>query len=330
MDQLHKRKVLELDQQTNHPEELRAQLDRFRAELTTDDCDKERLTQRVKELEATLSLALKGDLLSSYLLKYIPFANEESEILCAYAMKQKEARKITDPSLLDSALFRLSLEQNTRMVELSNRYKQEFWPQMTNAERIPTAAYKPFEMNDIDARYDDGTPVAETRRCTYRRINHFREYLRQQQGKSRVVIADSVLRVLRAELRKHHFTPEQCTPQIVRYLLKNLNQSATRTRVKQRFKRGVPQFSWSLIYEHTPTLTILLNPSYELIDIPSERERLLCYLFEKTEIPFEKHKLKVKRGRKNFLVSVCVWSLVSVARTANRRRCFPFRSRTHT
>ena len=70
---------------------------------------------------------------------------------------------------------------------------------------------------------------------------------------------------------------------------------------RQRRQPGTSQFSWSLIYEHTPTLTVLLNPSYRLIDIPIERERLLCHLFEKTEAPFEKYKLSVKKGRKNFL-----------------------------
>lgn len=307
MQQLHRRKVHELQDLMAHPESLERATREAEEQVERGQQDQASVF-RASELRRQLDVVLAGDALTNYLLEFIPFANEEADIQCELAMKRKAAGDDRDQ------LFELSQQTRARLLDLTRRYKEAFWPQLVGKDDEQTGggAYAPLQTRDVEDMLDeDGVPYNEVRRCTYRRINHFREYLRQQQGKSRVQISPAVLAILRAELKKHHYEPSQCTPQIVRYLLKNLNQTATKvcdmTRLGGAAKNGVSrrlrpqQFSWALIYEHTPTITLLLNPSYRLINIPTERERLLCHLFEKTEAPFEKYKIVVKKGRKNFL-----------------------------
>jgi hypothetical protein len=314
MQQLHRRKLRELDELMAHPETIERQIEALERECNSGSGRPDpTVTDRLAELRIQLRQARSKELLTCYLMDFMPFADEDADIQCEFTMKHKQARDDQERR------FELSQQMNARLQDLTRRYKQRFWPCLCSGSSNADAPYEPLQTLDVEDLYDvDGGPLNDTRRCTYRRINHFREYLRQQQGKSRVVIPPEILDILRAELRKHHIQSGRCTPQIVRYLLKNLNQTATRSvphktnklSHQQQQKHSGPKlqqrqpqqpFSWCMIYEHTPTITILLNPAFRLIDIPPERERLLCHLFEKTEAPFEKYKLTVKKARKNFL-----------------------------
>jgi hypothetical protein len=116
--------------------------------------------------------------------------------------------------------------------------------------------------------------------ATYLRINHFKEFLRQVQGKSRVYIRKHVFNALRAEFKKRRQNVETVTPQIVRLAL--------RAAKLQKY------------YEHVPAITRKMSKTYMPINIPIERERQLARMFLQTETPFTKHKRKVKKGRQNF------------------------------
>jgi hypothetical protein len=287
MQQLHRRKIREYEELCADSSPLEAEIARAA------QCG---ATERLVKLRQKLELVQSHEILTKYLLDFMPFANEEADIQCEFAMRRRDANGNPE------RLFELSQDTTAKLQDLTRRYKQRFWPALV--DRADDGPFVPLQTRDVDdvlvGYQQESEGGCETRRCTYRRINHFREYLRQQQGKSRVTIPPDVLNILRLELKKHHIDAEECTPLLVRYLLKNLNQQATRAVPKTK---GTHQsgFCWALVYEHTPTITILLNPNYRLIDIPPERERLLCHLFEKTEAPFEKYKLAVKKGRKNFL-----------------------------
>lgn len=286
MQQLHRRKVRELEELTEQPERLQKQIDALQQQPNA-----ARHKSKIEELRKTLQAARNKELLTQYLMDFMPYATEDADIQCEFAMKKREAHDNQE------RLFELSQETNAKLHDLTRRYKLQFWPNLVNSndDEPPPA---PLDLT-VEEAYDvEG--MAELKRCTYKRINHFREYLRQQQGKSRVTISPIILDIVRAELKKHHYKPEQCTPQIVRYLLKNLNTIANRSQAHSERKQP-GEFCWSLIYEHTPTITVLINPTFRLIDIPPERERLLCHLFEKTEAPFEKFKKLVKKARKNFM-----------------------------
>ncbi len=118
------------------------------------------------------------------------------------------------------------------------------------------------------------------RQYTYRRINHWREFLRQIQGKSRRTIPMTVLTDLQKEFRKCNVPFETLIPKRVRTKLR---------------KMGASKY-----YEDVEAITHYLNPAYKPIDIPSEREEKLCYMFTQIEGPYERIKKKVKKTRENF------------------------------
>lgn len=118
---------------------------------------------------------------------------------------------------------------------------------------------------------------------TYRRINHFRECLRQAQGKSRARIPPAVYAALEEEIVKyqHHFTRHEISPQFVKAALK---------------KRRLSKY-----YEHIAAITSALNPSYTPLNIEPEHENSLCLYFKQTELPYINMMHSVNKDRKNFM-----------------------------
>ena len=118
---------------------------------------------------------------------------------------------------------------------------------------------------------------------TYKRINHFREFLRQVQGKSRARIEDTVWKTLDAEMQKYvkHFTADEVTPKLVRYFLK---------------KNKLSKY-----YEHVISITHHINPNYIPLVIEPEHEEAFCVYFKLTELPFVKMKKVVNRKRRNYM-----------------------------
>lgn len=129
------------------------------------------------------------------------------------------------------------------------------------------------------------TPHLEmVQRCqkdTYKRINHFREYLRQIQGKSRGNIPPVLVERVREELRKRRVAEWQVKPVHVRRILKRIKQAK--------------------YYEHVIHITSSINKCFQSLDIPEDRVELLCARFMDTERPFNQIKTRVNKHRKNFL-----------------------------
>lgn len=139
-----------------------------------------------------------------------------------------------------------------------------------------------FLGNDLaNASYDQIRQLCPQRQFTYRRINHFREYLRQIQGKSRANIPQSIYDDLAKEFSKAKIALTDVQPRLVRLKLKKLGQSK--------------------YYEHIEAITHRLNGTYKPINIDPGREEKLCFQFTQLEAPFEKIKKQVKKTRKNFL-----------------------------
>jgi len=122
---------------------------------------------------------------------------------------------------------------------------------------------------------------APGRQYTYRRLNHFREYLRQIQGRSRTTIPVELLTDLHAEFQKARIPTSDINPARVKRMLKKLNRSK--------------------FYEHSVTISIQLSPEYKPLVIHPAHEEKMCLMFCQLEKPFDKLKHIVKRGRKNFL-----------------------------
>jgi hypothetical protein len=122
---------------------------------------------------------------------------------------------------------------------------------------------------------------APGRQYTYRRLNHFREFLRQIQGKSRATIPPELYDDLLEEFR------------ICRIPIPKINPARVKVKLK---KIGKSRF-----YEHKEAIASKLNPAYSPIQIDPTHEEKLCLMFVQLESPFESIKHLVKKDRKNMM-----------------------------
>lgn len=113
---------------------------------------------------------------------------------------------------------------------------------------------------------------------TYKRINHFNEWLSEFQAKELTVVPVDVLNTIKMELKKHRLLdPEKLQYSDMRSILKKL-----------KFNR---------YYEHIPYIMTKLTGKQAAI-ISKETEDLLRTMFKQLQPPFEKH---CPEGRSNFL-----------------------------
>ena len=112
----------------------------------------------------------------------------------------------------------------------------------------------------------------------YKRINHFREWLTQIQGKENTFIPPSLIIQIMKELKKERIqnVDEITSEKIKKYLKKN----------------GLSKY-----YEHIPIIINKICHKYK-ITISIDIEQLLVEKFGEIQAPFERHRPK---GRKNFL-----------------------------
>jgi hypothetical protein len=139
-----------------------------------------------------------------------------------------------------------------------------------------------YSMRDPSANLNwDDLKNAPGRQYTYRRLNHFREYLRQIQGKSRATIPLEIYEEVTAEFKKSMVRKELIKPTLVKTKLKKIGKS-----------------KW---YEHAEAIAAKISTVYKPINIDPSHEEKLCLMFIQLEAPFEKIKHLVKKSRKNFL-----------------------------
>ena len=112
----------------------------------------------------------------------------------------------------------------------------------------------------------------------YKRINHFREWLTQIQGKENTIIPTDLIIKIMKELKKER--------------IENVNE-ITYEKIKKYLKKS----GLSKYYEHIP---IIINKicRKDKLYISNETENMLLDYFSKIQGPFDKHRPK---GRKNFL-----------------------------
>jgi hypothetical protein len=117
-----------------------------------------------------------------------------------------------------------------------------------------------------------------TKAFSYKRINHFKEWISQLQGKETTVIPTAVIDLLLLEIKKERITDTTC----ITY---------------DKTKGFLRKLKLNKYYEHIPNIihVITCNPQ---LKINSKLEKQLLGLFEKIQAPFEKH---CPKDRKNFL-----------------------------
>lgn len=130
--------------------------------------------------------------------------------------------------------------------------------------------------NQIDWSRIDSTEFIQV--FTYKRKNHFKEWLTQLQAKESTVIPDSILEFIYIELKKERITnASDITPTKIRQYLKKLRLNK--------------------YYEHVPNIINRITHKQGL-KITDELENKLMHMFDMIQKPFEKY---CPPSRKNFL-----------------------------
>jgi hypothetical protein len=136
---------------------------------------------------------------------------------------------------------------------------------------------------------------------SYKRENHFNEWISQFQAKESTSVPDIVVEQLRAEFKKQKIKDlSEITHEKVKTLLKKLN--------------------WAKYYEHVPYISTILN-GIQPPTMPQALEDKLRLMFHKIQAPFEKHK---PANRKNFLsYSFVLYKLCELLGEDDYLPCFP-------
>ena len=136
---------------------------------------------------------------------------------------------------------------------------------------------------------------------SYKRENHFNEWISQFQAKESTSVPDEVIAQLRTEFKKQKIKDlSEITHEKVKALLKKLNKSK--------------------YYEHVPYITTILN-GIQPPTMPQVLEDKLRLMFHKIQAPFEKHK---PAQRKNFLsYSYTLYKLCELLGEDDYLPCFP-------
>jgi hypothetical protein len=129
-------------------------------------------------------------------------------------------------------------------------------------------------------------PSKETSHYSYKRINHFNEWVSQLQGKESTEISDEVFERILAEIRKERKDPSKITYNKMREILKKLR--------------------YNKYYEHCYYIIYRIN-GIQAPNFSQELEEKLRSMFKDIQGPFLKHQPK---SRKNFLsYSYCLFKM---------------------
>lgn len=136
---------------------------------------------------------------------------------------------------------------------------------------------------------------------SYKRENHFNEWISQFQAKESTSVPEIVVSQLRSEFKKQKLKDlSEITHEKVKALLKKLN--------------------WAKYYEHVPYIATILN-GIQPPTMPQALEDKLRLMFHKIQAPFEKHK---PANRKNFLsYSYVLYKMCELLGEDDYLPCFP-------
>jgi hypothetical protein len=136
---------------------------------------------------------------------------------------------------------------------------------------------------------------------SYKRENHFNEWISQFQAKESTTVPEEVVSKLRSEFRKQK--------------VKDLSE-ITHEKVKGLLKK----LGYAKYYEHVPYIATIVS-GITPPTMPQELEDKLRLMFHAIQAPFEKHK---PLNRKNFLsYSFCLYKMCELLDHDEYLPCFP-------
>ena len=136
-----------------------------------------------------------------------------------------------------------------------------------------------FDNNYNNVNYSEIAQIETiSQQFSYQRKNHFKEWLNQLQAKEVTLIPDSVIELILLEIKKERIID---------------SNEITSDKIKKYLKK----LKLNKYYEHIPNIINRITNKQSLI-ITKEFENILLELFDKIQVPFEKH---CPEKRKNFL-----------------------------
>jgi hypothetical protein len=169
------------------------------------------------------------------------------------------------------------------------------------SEEICSECGRSDTVMNMELGFKEEQEIEKTVTYSYKRENHFNEWISQFQAKESTSVPDIVVNQLRAEFKKQK--------------IKDLNE-ITHEKVKALLKK----LNWAKYYEHVPYISTILN-GIQPPTMPQELEDKLRLMFHKIQAPFEKHK---PAQRKNFLsYSYTLYKLCELLGEDDYLPCFP-------
>jgi hypothetical protein len=170
-----------------------------------------------------------------------------------------------------------------------------------SSEEICSECGRAETVMNTELGFKEEQEIEKTVTYSYKRENHFNEWISQFQAKESTSVPDIVINQLRAEFKKQKIKDlSEITHEKVKALLKKLN--------------------WAKYYEHVPYISTILN-GIQPPTMPQELEDKLRLMFHKIQAPFEKHK---PAQRKNFLsYSYTLYKLCELLGEDDYLPCFP-------
>lgn len=252
----------------------------------------------VVKLHARKVRGLVDDELRDYLLDCVPYLNTHhlltSERMAAERDGAKEADLLNFTRLemknSDEYVrrFHESLLDQELPEEQAFRQCQDCGGVVEEVENSYMVCSQCSVVQDVGLSYDQSKNLNWSelvdnnpgRQYTYRRLNHFREYLRQIQGKCKGRVPLEVIDAVKSQCRKTRQPYNQITGIKVKKFLKSVKKAP--------------------YYEYCENIACAINPSYQPVQIAPEHEEKLCLMFVQLEKPFDKVKHLVNSKRKNF------------------------------
>ena len=140
-----------------------------------------------------------------------------------------------------------------------------------------------------------------TKLYSYKRTNHFKEWISQIQGKEGTVIPKEVINLVKSEIKKEKISSKD---------------KITHVKIKEYLKK----LKLNKYYEHIPNIIHTITNSEQLV-ISDDMEKKLIKMFDDIQKPFDDH---CPKNRKNFLsYSYTLYKLFQILGKHNYLVYFP-------
>jgi len=153
---------------------------------------------------------------------------------------------------------------------------------MKTSEEICRACGKSYDSDTLTRNMLGHDHWIQCSHTTYKRINHFNEWMTQFQAKERTKVSQDVVDKVQKQFNMRRMKKREVTPKTVKMTLKNLGKPYTH------------------FYEHATQI------AYRITGIPppqltASQEKKLCIFFRETQLPFEEMPKQIKMSReKNY------------------------------